>query len=185
MNHIRYFFLSILLAFYSLSGNAEQDAKAKKLDNNSGIKILHSFSTAKGRVDIVNAKYNLGKFQFHNGKQILLDNKPIGEVIQFKLGDIKLLPNKESIFIFIQVLSGGSGCPANYLLVDLTKSKARVLDIFGNCSDIHSVSLKENNNLLIKIGNEFWSYDGLKISKQNPTEHDKQVDALRKKYLNN
>ncbi|MDH5778181.1 MAG: hypothetical protein OEZ33_08215 [Gammaproteobacteria bacterium] len=140
--------------------------------------VEHEVDTIRGRLQIVKKPTELEYFPDYG---LVLGGR---EIIPFSPEKLKLIgayPKKKPLYFVVQVLTGGSGCPAYYKVLDTSQVETILKETFANCSDIIQVKHVENGRLMLTIGGEYWTYENNSLTKVHLTENDLNIIKLRKR----
>ena len=131
--------------------------------------VITGYETSKGTLKLIELREKPSNFIEYsislNGKVIVISDSQIKKIIG-------AYPETKPTIFIVKVITGGSGCPATYLVIDLNSPKSIVKELFANCSDIAKVKYYPNNVIKMTNGGEKWNYENGEIIKQNLTEKD-------------
>lgn len=119
------------------------------------IEIISELQTSKGTLTIVQKREKPSSFADHsielNGNEIIKSDSQKKKIVG-------AFPKKNPKYIVIQIITGGSGCPATYKVIDFTYSEPNINELFANCSDYIKTKYLSNGNIQLTVGGKIWVY---------------------------
>lgn len=160
ITHRRLLFVFLLLPILVIFSREIEAAKSR---------VLQRVVTDQGVLQIVKTDGDRGEtiITVTLGDKVLTEEREY-----FTAGFEGFFPDKASTkYIFLELDSGGSGCPLFYKIIDISElGNPRITEKFGNCSRASKVDFR-NNTLRIDApiwngpGEESWLYRQGKLKK--------------------
>lgn len=108
-------------------------------------------------------KISLDKDEYDDVIRIKLDNQPVASLTDYYTAYVEReFPTQHGKIVLLQLGSGGTACPAEYMLVIARKDAQPLISpTFGTCSDMPEITTKGDNIYLDFPGNpsEKWAWD--------------------------
>jgi len=127
------------------------------------VEVVSELDTSKGNLKLFQKREKPTSFADYsielNGKVIIKADSQSKRIVSF-------YPEKKPEYIVVQIITGGSGCPATYKVIDLTFKEPNVTELFGNCSDYIKTEYLSNRKIKLIVGGEAWLYSDGKFKEK-------------------